>query len=1250
VLGTNVTTDGIAFLVCANGITLDLAGYTITYGNRTPVVIPNGDFETTDFTGWDLTNAPSFSRVAASEYAHGSYMLQGTISAAEYILTPSFVPPVYPYEYCAWCANKSGSSSDTMRIEVIKASDGTVLQGVTNTGVQRGFSSLCSIKIANADPIRIKIIFTPGAASHTFWLDWIQFLFSRDCGIYADKATYETATFGATYYPGGYPAQIAALSFTRGNGFTLTDSTQTETDPGTGQVVTGAGLPRGGYALVCRSQTVEVKIDGARLKAKGIDSGCIYAEYQSGLLWAKNSTIECDIAAVSNRMQTGRNIFKTTGPILVEDCDLLNSPNFGIFFVDRGAGALSEIKNNTITQRGIVTERYGISLSQVQNVSIHGNTIAVASGYSGRGIMIDDAGSGHDGDLKDIEVYGNEITVTEKKNLEYPINSMEVPGIRIRIYGNKGIFKNVWIHDNIITAQTGNTDDHVWGAFGIRIRILNPNGYADGSNLVVEDNTIIALNEKAPAGSYYRHAAAIGIDTIAANVWPVIRDNNLESNHHSFWIGNYNDGYALTTQDLILAGNTFIKSASFPGLFTYASIALGGTYASTSRPTDGVFLLDNHYSGGGPTTWTWIDTGWTAGQTGIIYDGWLLDVQGAIPSAAISVIDSLEVTRYEGYADSDGDNHNVTGPTNRIVHTKGGGSDVVTPLVPLIVNYSTLFKSISPTENQIVSFYDEPEPEPWALPMAFVHPRIWVKPAEIAGIQTRIAGALIVPWANLIQHCEGALSRAPSTWAISEAEDLGALAFAYLLDPTRTAYVAKAVEVALYLADLPIAYGPTGRHRALALAMVYDWASAAIPATALRMIRLRIAAYVEALMPTNPQDRLQGAGLLNQAFALAALWAIYDDGTLEQVPQWRSWYEFLHAEFEDGTETSYLAGIRHFMTDGGSHLGAGPGAATTELEGALGRLLPMFEWVEEGWWDASIDWHLWQWRGDRTLHRVGEQICATRYPAAGRLHALQAASRRTGDGAAAALWFADEVAQVEPPAGGQSIWEILWRPAGVQAARPTVAGFGAGGQMKQFGAVGRIVFRDSWEEGGTSVVLDAPKAFLGGRQGPDLRQGAKRPSPNGDLQGHRVLDPDRSSVLLRPAAPRRGGGDPGPRHERTDREPPGLLPAAPDGRFPVRGPPGRRVDRHHERRGAARPEEHGLLEGAALDEGGPRRGKMGLPGGQPDGPSRGSEVLLYPPGPIPLLLRPEGHDLPEGGPLGQGGGDPGVAAAGTCPG
>jgi hypothetical protein len=53
VLGTNVTTDGIAFLVCANGITLDLAGYTITYGNRTPVVIPNGDFETTDFTGWD---------------------------------------------------------------------------------------------------------------------------------------------------------------------------------------------------------------------------------------------------------------------------------------------------------------------------------------------------------------------------------------------------------------------------------------------------------------------------------------------------------------------------------------------------------------------------------------------------------------------------------------------------------------------------------------------------------------------------------------------------------------------------------------------------------------------------------------------------------------------------------------------------------------------------------------------------------------------------------------------------------------------------------------------------------------------------------------------------------------------------------------------------------------------------------------------------------------------------------------------
>ena len=45
-LQTNVTTTGTAFVVLAPNVTLNLNGYTVTYGNSTPVTVTNGGFET----------------------------------------------------------------------------------------------------------------------------------------------------------------------------------------------------------------------------------------------------------------------------------------------------------------------------------------------------------------------------------------------------------------------------------------------------------------------------------------------------------------------------------------------------------------------------------------------------------------------------------------------------------------------------------------------------------------------------------------------------------------------------------------------------------------------------------------------------------------------------------------------------------------------------------------------------------------------------------------------------------------------------------------------------------------------------------------------------------------------------------------------------------------------------------------------------------------------------------------------------
>ncbi|MCB4756103.1 MAG: hypothetical protein LHV69_03570 [Elusimicrobia bacterium] len=62
ILQGDVTADKTAFVIIAEGITLDLGGHTVTYDDALPITVPNGDFEDGGLgpsaPGWDFTGAP----------------------------------------------------------------------------------------------------------------------------------------------------------------------------------------------------------------------------------------------------------------------------------------------------------------------------------------------------------------------------------------------------------------------------------------------------------------------------------------------------------------------------------------------------------------------------------------------------------------------------------------------------------------------------------------------------------------------------------------------------------------------------------------------------------------------------------------------------------------------------------------------------------------------------------------------------------------------------------------------------------------------------------------------------------------------------------------------------------------------------------------------------------------------------------------------------------------------------------------
>jgi len=390
-----------------------------------------------------------------------------------------------------------------------------------------------------------------------------------------------------------------------------------------------------------------------------------------------------------------------------------------------------------------------------------------------------------------------------------------------------------------------------------------------------------------------------------------------------------------------------------------------------------------------------------------------------------------------------------------------------------------------------------PEPVDWTEPDQGSHPRIWLNASTLGDFQARIAGGHRAHWGELQRHCR--LVAEPAAYPNSyfegkEPEEVAVLAFSYLLepeDPRHVDYADRAVEIALHLANLPLEAGQVGQYRLFAMSLVYDWAYPRLSLSDRRILRARIALYVDSFRTANAEERLWGVSLPNCAAALVGLAAILADGSLAENALWRTWTDGLFAVFDLGpyVSTTFFSALRFFgEADGGTHRGAGPFGYDTELEEICGRLLPAVEsalgvpWQsDEAWWDGLAHWKLWHWRGDRTFHRQGDHAAPAAYSRNTQLHLLQTASRQDNDFGKACMWLVEEIQNRAGLLGGaQELWNVLFRDVTRPAVRPTVAGYGAGAELRRFTRSGKLCLRDGWEEAGTSVTIEVPEYFVGG--------------------------------------------------------------------------------------------------------------------------------------------------------------------------
>jgi Calx-beta domain/Beta-agarase/YXIM esterase-like, galactose-binding domain-like len=624
VLATDVRTPATAFVVGAAGVTLDLNGHTITYGDALPPVVLNGGFEQgsgRDVPGWDLSGAPTAALASNTSLLFGNQVLRlSSYSSAQRVISDPISIPLAGRSYTATITPANPDSHSTLTLSVIDSVTGQVLGTATSGSAARGFSPVVTFTPTTTNPVRLQVDVAPLAGTDTLDLDQATLTVAGDYGILASPAYSGDILGWNALTPAAQSASRQAADFTVTNGF----------------ILQGQGDGYASSPLFFRSLP-GLTVDHVETHATGMDTQSLEATYAKVRVNVLNSTFREDIDNISNRIQSFATLKlnNISAPILVENNHLLGSPQIGIMLARNDPQYTVKILGNEFVQNTVVTNGYAIILSAVQNFEIAGNTV---HSISGKGFNLDgytDTLLGHG------TIHDNNVDVQERANREYP-HGLESVGLRLRnTVDQKGPQRDIAIYNNVFTARTG--PGLVEQAYGARISYANINGAMDDAGISLENNTFQAIAETTDP-TY--HAKALVLDSIDAGVGLRIANNVLESNDIALALTDSGGGVS----DVDLVSNTLRLSSEGPAR-PFTGI-LAGYY---NREIHDVRIFDTRLENGATGNIVFAGTG-----VKDLSVGWLLDVTvqdsagNPAAGASVSVRDRDGTVIYSGTSGSDG--------------------------------------------------------------------------------------------------------------------------------------------------------------------------------------------------------------------------------------------------------------------------------------------------------------------------------------------------------------------------------------------------------------------------------------------------------------------------------------------------------------------------------------------------------------------------------------------------------------------
>ncbi len=627
VLETDVTTRGTAFVVGAAGITLDLNGHVVTYGDSDPILVRNGGFEEGEgriVPGWDVSLAPQAQLADNTRYLFGKRVLrlEGFDKPQRIVSEP--IPIAWlGRTHVASITPANPETRAGVVLSVLDARTQEVLGKSPPSNPGRGISSLTHFIPSSATQVRLQIdVVPPENVATSIDLDEATICVEGDHGILASRVW-------RGQLPGwnGLSGQAQGLYGARRAGeFALRN----------GKIIQGKGRGCASTALYFQNLP-GVIVEDVETFERGMDSNALDATGAQKHVTIRRSIFRQEIDNISNRLRSFATLELNNiqGPIVVEDNRLLGCPQMGIKLTGNDPLYPVRVCRNEIRQNVAATNGYAILCAGLQNFVIRDNLIKP---INGKGISLD---SYSRSPLGPGEVSGNVVDVQERPNREYP-KGLDSVALRLRNNVDRmSPQRGLHIHDNVFIARCG--PGLVREANGVRISYVNRAEGMKDARIAIVNNTMRAV--ALSAEPVYR-AKALVLDQLEAGVDLTLRGNRLESNDVGLALADTNG----SVEDAVLISNVFGRSAE--GAERPWSAILAGF---DNRHVRNVRIIDARYEHGAGQSIVCAGVEAKEVQVGCLLDVRVVSGAGLpLSGASIELLNRDGQSVYAGQTDRDG--------------------------------------------------------------------------------------------------------------------------------------------------------------------------------------------------------------------------------------------------------------------------------------------------------------------------------------------------------------------------------------------------------------------------------------------------------------------------------------------------------------------------------------------------------------------------------------------------------------------